>query len=83
MLYVFNSLFELQRLFFLVLILLIGYFQFLDLCWIFGLQKICILRDNDIKEIVIYDLNLEFKISDFVFGYVLFNGMFVVLDWNM
>lgn len=82
MLHVFNSSFQLQRSFSSVSTLLTGHSQSSDLCWISGLQKICILRDNDIKEIVIYDPNSESKISDPVFGHVLLNGMFAVSDWN-
>lgn len=82
MLHIFNSSFELQRSFSSVSTLLTGHSQSSDLCWISGLQKICILRDSDIKEIVIYDPNSESKISDPVFGHVLLNWMFAVSDWN-
>lgn len=40
------------------------------------------MRNNDVKEIIIYDLNIDFNVSEFKFGYVLFNGIFVVLDWG-
>lgn len=80
--YVFSSLLELWKIIFLVLILLICYFKFFEICWFFGLKKICILIGNDVKEIVIYDLYIDFNLSNFMFGYVFFDGMFVVLDWD-
>lgn len=48
----------------------------------FNLKIIVVLRNNDVKEIIIYDLNIDFNLSDFKFGYVFINGMFVVLDWD-
>lgn len=47
------------------------------------MKKICILRSNDVKEIVIYDLNIDFNLYNFMFGYILLDGMFVVLDWDV
>lgn len=61
---------------------MICYFKLFEICWFFGLKKICILRGNNVKDIVIYDLNINFNLSDFMFGYVLFDGMYVVLDWG-
>lgn len=81
-LHVFNKSFELQRSLSTVSTLLTGHSKSPDLCWISGLEKICILRDNDMKEIAIHDPNSESKISDPVFGHVLLNGMFAVSDWN-
>lgn len=48
----------------------------------FNFKIVVVLRNNDIKEIIIYDLNIDFNLSEFKFGYVLFNGIFVVLDWG-
>lgn len=82
MLYVFDYLLELQKIFFIVFVLLIFYLQFIDVFWIDGLLYICCLKGNDVREIVIYYLYVELGLGVLMFGYVFLNGMFVVFDWE-
>lgn len=81
-LHIFNSSLELQKSFTDVSTLLTGRPQSLDVCWISGLNKICILKDNDIKEVAIYDPNAKSNLRKPSFGHVLLNDMFAVSDWD-
>ncbi|XP_061182526.1 E3 ubiquitin-protein ligase TRIM56-like [Saccostrea echinata] len=53
-----------------------------QISWISGLDRICVLENSKIKEVVITDPNKAGKLSNPKFGHVLTNGMFVVSDWN-
>lgn len=80
LLHIFSSSLELQKSFPDVSTLLTGRPQSLAVCWISGLNKICILKDNDINDIAIYDPNTKSNLRNPAFGHVLLNDMFAVSD---
>ena len=56
--------------------------QSLEVCWISGLIKICILRDGDCKETKFMNQNMTSNMCKPKYGHVFQNGMFAVSDWN-
>lgn len=83
-LHIFNSSLEPQKSFSAVTTLLTCHPQSTEVCWMTGLNKICILRDNDVKEIAIHEpnYNRQSHLRNPKFGHVLINSMFAVLDWD-
>lgn len=81
-LHVFNKSLELQKTISSVSTLLTCHPESSEICWLSGLNKICILRGNEVKEIAIYDPNTDSNLSDPMFGHVLLDGTFAVSDWD-
>ena len=81
-LYLFDKSLNLKKIISEVSTLLTCTSQSSEVCWISGLTKICIQRDEDCKEINIYDPNTTSNLSNPSFGHVLRNGMFAVSDWD-
>lgn len=81
-LHIFNSSLELQKSFSAVTTLLTCHPQSTEVCWMTGLNKICILKDNDVKEIAIHEPNRQSHFRNPKFGHVLINSMFAVSDWD-
>ena len=61
--------------------LLTGNSQSSEVCWISRLTKICILRDEDVKEINIQP-NTTSNLTSPKYGHIIQNGMFAVSDWD-
>lgn len=80
--HIFNSSLELQKSFSAVTTLLTCHPQSTEVCWMSGLNKICILRNNDVKEIAIYEPNRQSHFRNPRYGHVLINSTFAVSDWD-
>ncbi|XP_062605128.1 E3 ubiquitin-protein ligase TRIM56-like [Saccostrea cucullata] len=80
-LHIINKSFDIKQTFSGVLTLLTNHPNSSQVSWISGLNRICVLQNSKIKEVII-DPNKAGKLSSPKFGHVLLNGMFVVSDWN-
>lgn len=81
-LHVFNRSLELQKTFTSVSTLFTCHPKSFDICWMSNSKTVAVLRNNDVKEITIYDPNTDSNLSEPKFGHVLLNGTFAVSDWG-
>lgn len=70
-LHIFNTSLELQKTFTSVSTLFTCHPKSLDICWMSYSKTIAVLRNNDVKEITIYDPNTDSNLSEPKFGHVL------------
>ena len=81
-LHIFNAALQLRKTISEVTTLLTCSQKSSEVCWISGLKKIFVLKDDQLKEITIHDQHSTSNLSKPMFGHVLNNGMFVISDWD-